>query len=232
MVLYLFLLACRCFWFTFVLKQSYLKSFVVLNIFTFIFSLFFFFFLSSSLRGASSSCGRPRTSWRSSLSSASLTPKTGPLSTTSPGQSETPTAAAALNMYGNWNKTGTGISQQSGNSSAVLLANNYLLEKKLAALNRNDLEACKDDCSLRDKWLQGEVVNLAPYTCFVITQWLLFAVYDITQYLLSTPALFWEMMTCVLIVMANNYLEANVSMGERMGGLQTHTCIHLADNHC
>lgn len=41
----------------------------------------------------------------------------------------------------------TGISQQSDNSSAVFVANKHLLEKKLKAQNRNDLVACKDDCS-------------------------------------------------------------------------------------
>lgn len=41
----------------------------------------------------------------------------------------------------------TGISQQSGNSSAVFRANSHLLEKKKKAQNRNDLVACKDDCS-------------------------------------------------------------------------------------
>lgn len=133
--------------------------------------LVLFYFLSS-LRGASSSCVRLRTSWRSSLSSASLMPKTGRLLTTSPGQSESSEHKTVKLVRV------TGISQMSSNSSAAFRANSYLLVQKLRK-PKMEMTLCFVKVTIlsltikhwhSDKWLQGRMVDLSPYTWFAITK--------------------------------------------------------------
>lgn len=106
-------------------------SFFNLNALTSIWNLFILCggFFSSSLKGALSSCERLRTSWRSSRSFVSQTPKTGHPSTTFPGQFGSECCHGTQAQSEVKANVDTGISLWSGDSSLSCFPHWLSLEK-------------------------------------------------------------------------------------------------------
>lgn len=142
------------------------------------------FLFPFSLRGASSSCGRLRTSWRSSPSSVSLMPKTGLLSTASPGQS------SSAPLWKVKQNRDTGNSRWCGKGSAVFLAGNHVSEQE------KKLKARNDDCFLE---------NLPPGLLLEVL------LLSVSCAHLWKSTFFWEVTLSVQTATANNYPTSNTS---------------------